>query len=146
MQFLMENSNFIIGTVLILQTVGILMGIKPDTFWANQNLYNDEFKYIANLVRKTSSGVDDFTTHFDLLTIFVPWIMVVNLVSLFFKYITAQELKVEHNNCHAPFLDLYISIDKAKFIYEMFGKQGCFNFHFLRMQSIISYIPSIIFL
>ena len=48
------------------------MGIKPDTFWANQNLYNDESKYIANLVRKTSSGVDDFTTHFDLLTIFVP--------------------------------------------------------------------------
>lgn len=66
MQFLMENSNFTIGTVLILQTVGILMGIKPDTFWANQNLYNYESKYITNLVRKTSSGVDDFTTRFDL--------------------------------------------------------------------------------
>ena len=68
----MENSNFIIGTVLILQTVGILMGIKPDPFWANQNLYNYESKYITNLVRKKGSGVDDFTIRFDLLTIFVP--------------------------------------------------------------------------
>ena len=35
MQFLIENSYFIVVDVLLLQTAGIPMGIEPGPFWAN---------------------------------------------------------------------------------------------------------------
>ena len=60
-------------------------------------------------------------------------------------YPAELELKVENNGNHATFLDLDISIDKGKFIYKMFEKQDAFNFHILKMSSITSNTPSIIF-
>ena len=36
-------------------------------------------------------------------------------------------------------------MNKGKFIYKMFDKRGAFNFHFVRMPSVSSNIPSITF-
>ena len=49
--FIIENSYFIVGNVLLLQTVGILMGTDPAPFWSNLYLYNYISKYTANLTR-----------------------------------------------------------------------------------------------
>ena len=57
--------------------------------------------------------------------------MVLKLVRLFVEL----ELKVVHNDSHATFLDLDISIDKVNFIYKMFDKRDTFNFHTVRMLS-----------
>ena len=50
---------------------------------------------------------------------------------------------MKHNGSHATFLDLDISIDKVKFIYKMTDKQDAF--HLVRIPSITSNTPSIIF-
>ena len=60
-------------------------------------------------------------------------------------YPTDLELKVEHNGSHATFIDEDISINKGKLIYKMLDKKETFNFHIVRMPSITSNIPSIIF-
>ena len=39
---------------------------------------------------------------------------------------TELELKVEHNDNNATFLDLNISIDKGQVIYKMFDKRDTF--------------------
>ena len=49
---------------------------------------------------------------------------------------TELELKVEHNDNHATFLDLDISIDKGQVIYKMFDKRDTFilqEFHQLQV-------------
>ena len=45
-QFLIENSCFTVGHVLLIRTVGIPITIDPVPFWANH-----ESKYIINLIR-----------------------------------------------------------------------------------------------
>ena len=74
MRFLMENSYFTVGNVLLFRTVAVAMGSDPALFWVNIYLYNYESKYITNLIRtnKLSSKVGRFTVHFDLLTTLVP--------------------------------------------------------------------------
>ena len=52
------------------------------------------------------------------------------------RYSAELELKVEHNNSHAAFLDLDISVDNVKFIYKMFNKRDAFNFHTVRIPLI----------
>ena len=52
---------------------------------------------------------------------------------------------MEHNGSHATFIDVDIYINKGKLIYKMLDKKETFNFHIVRMPSITSNIPSIIF-
>ena len=59
-------------------------------------------------------------------------------------YSAKLEVKLKHGS-HATFIDLDISIDKAKLIYTMFDKRDAFNFHIVRIPSVTTNIPSIIF-
>ena len=52
---------------------------------------------------------------------------------------------MEHNGSHATFIDVDSSINKGKLIYKMLDKKEIFNFHIVRMPSITSNLPSIIF-
>ena len=52
---------------------------------------------------------------------------------------------MEHNDSHATFLDLDISIDKGKLIYRMFDKRDTFNFHSVKLPSTTNNILYIIF-
>ena len=45
-QFLIENSHFTVGDVILLQTVDIPMGIGPVPFWGNLYSYNYKSKSI----------------------------------------------------------------------------------------------------
>ena len=49
---------------------------------------------------------------------------------------------MEHNDSHATFLDLDISIDKGKLIYRMFDKRDTFKFHIVKLPSTTNNIPS----
>ena len=51
----------------------------------------------------------------------------------------------QYNDSHLTFLDLNNVIDKGKFIYKMFSKLDTCNFHIVRIPSITTNIPSIIF-
>ena len=53
-------------------------------------------------------------------------------------YLTELELKAEHNGRHATFVDLDIYKDQGKLIYKIFDKRYTFNFHIVRMPSVIS--------
>ena len=50
-QFLIENSYFTVGNVILLHTVRVPMGTDPAPFWANLYSYSYESKYITNLIR-----------------------------------------------------------------------------------------------
>ena len=56
MQYLIENSFFTVGNVLLLQTVDISMGIDCAPFWTNLWFQKYESKYITNLIRKNELG------------------------------------------------------------------------------------------
>ena len=99
-------------------TVGIPMGIYPAPFWANLYLYNYESKYITNSIRINKLKGRRFYSTFQFID---------NLGAL-------NDGGEKWNR-----------IDKGKFMYKMFDKQDTFNFHFARMPSITSNIPSIIF-
>ena len=72
MQFLIENSYLTVDNVLLIETVGIPMGIESAPFWASLYLYNYESKYIANLIWRNKLREDDFTVLSNLLKTFVP--------------------------------------------------------------------------
>ena len=147
----MENLYFIVGNVLLLRTVGIPVGIKPAPFWANHYLYesmnpNYESKYITNAIRTDKLRGRQFGSTFQ----FIVDLCALNDGGEFSKafleiYSTELELKVENNGSHATFLDLDIFIDKGKFIYKMVDKQDTFSFDIVRLLSITSNIPSMIF-
>ena len=86
-QFCTENSYLTVGTVLLLQAVGIPIGIDPASSWANLYLYSFKSKCMTNLTRTNNLGGKRFQSSFYLLTTFAPWIMVVDLVRLFLKHI-----------------------------------------------------------
>ena len=52
---------------------------------------------------------------------------------------------MEHNGSHATFINVDISIDKAKLIYKILDKKEAFNVHIFRMPSITSNISYLIF-
>ena len=122
------------------------MGIDPAPFGLIFIYKNYEYKYVTHLIRVNKLRVRRSHSTFR----FIDDLSALNDGSEFGKvfleiYPTELELKVEHNGSHATFLDLDISIDKEKFIYKVLDKLDTFNFNIVRMPSITSNIPSIIF-
>ena len=144
MRFLIENSYFTICNVLFLQTVVISMGIDPALFWTNLYWQNYESRYITNLVKTNNLRSRRFHSTFLLIGDLSPLNVGGEFGKAFFEIYPAElELKVEHNDSHATFLSLDISIDKRKF---MFDKRYAFNLHIVRIPSITSnFLPSISF-
>ena len=64
-----------------------------------------------------------------------------------YKYIYPKqlELKLEHQEEHATFLDLDITVANNIFVYKLFDERGKFPFIVVRMPYLSSNIPSSIF-
>ena len=105
----MGQPNIHIGNVILLQPVGIPMGVDPVPFWANLYSQNYESIYITNIIGTNKFRGRRFHSTFW----FTDDLSTLNDGGEFGKafleiYPTELELKVEHNGSHAPFLDLAI--------------------------------------
>ena len=106
-QFLIENSYFTVGNVLLLYTVDITFRTHPAPFWTNLYFYNCEFKYITHLIRTNKLKDGELHGTFQV----IDDLCALNDGGEFDKafleiYPTDLELKVEHNGSHSIFLDL----------------------------------------
>ena len=143
---LITKCYFNVGNIILLQTIGIPMGIDPAPFWANLFLHHYEVKYIQNL----SQDQDSRCFKYHSTVRFIDDLCALNDSNEFASaykdiYPPELELKVEHMGPHATFLDLDITIANNEFVYKLFDKRDNFNFYIVRMPHLSSNIPSTIF-
>ena len=146
LRLLILESYFTIGNVVLLQTIGIPMGIDPAPFWANLHLYKYESEYITKLIHTDKAKARKYHGAHR----FIDDQCCINDSGDFGNsyqeiYPNELELKVEHNGNHATFLDLDITIQDGVFIYKLYDKRDAFPFFIVRMPHMRSNIPSFIF-
>ena len=139
---LITESFFCVGNCVLLQTIGIPMGIDPAPFWANLYLY----RYERDFMKKLISVDKPRALRYNGTTRFIDDQCCLNDSGDFgrsFKSIYPKELelKIEHQGDHATFLDLDITISNGKFIYKLFDKRDAFPFFIVRMPHLDSNIP-----
>ena len=140
------ESFFQIGNKLIIQKVGIPMGIDPAPFWANLYLHRHEYDFILDIKSSNIIRAKKFHGCFR----FIDDMCCLNNGGEFGKsfleiYPEELELKCEHSGNHATFLDLDIRIEDGMFIYKLYDKRDGFPFHIVWMPNHESNIPSYIF-
>ena len=140
------ESYFQVGNKLLLQTIGIPMGIDPAPFWANLYLHRHEYNFM--LTQKSHDIVR--ARKFHGCARFIDDMCCLNDGGEFGKsykdiYPKELELKCEHQGTHATFLDLEIVVEDGLFVYKLFDKRDDFPFHIVRMPNRESNIPSYIF-
>ena len=140
------ESYFVIGNKMLIQTIGIPMGIDPAPFWANLYLHRHEFKFMRTLISNDIARARKFHG----CTRFIDDMCCLNDGGEFGKsyneiYPDDLQLKCEHTGNHATFLDLDIIIEDGIFVYKLFDKRDDFPFHIVRMPDRGSNIPSYIF-
>ena len=143
---LVQESYFQVGDKLLVQTIGISMGIDPDSFWANLYLYRHEYNFVKDLI---SENIDR-TRKFHGCARFIDDMLCLNDGGEFGRshveiYPSDLELKCEHNGLRATFLDLDIQIKDNIFCYKLFDKRDAFPFFVVRISDRGSNIPSYIF-
>ena len=145
---LITRTYFVVGNLIIRQSIGIPMGIDPAPFWANLYLYKFENSFMESLRRSDVAK----SRKFHGCARFIDDLVCLNDGGEFkdsYKeiYPNELELKCEHHERekHATFLDLDIKISGEEFIYKMFDKRDEFSFSVVRMPYIDSNIPSYIF-
>ena len=57
---LIEECYFTVGNLLILQSIGIPMGIDPAPFWANLYLHHYEYKFVSTLIKEDKNRAFKF--------------------------------------------------------------------------------------
>ena len=145
-EHLICKSYFQIGNKLLVQNIGIPMGIDPAPFWANLYLHRLEYDYMISLIKTNNS----IAYKFNGCRRFIDDQCCINDSGEFgksYKYIYPEELelKCEHQGTHATFLDIDISIDDGLFVYKQYDKRDSFPFDIVRMPHKNSNIPSNIF-
>ena len=143
---LITRSFFIVGNLLLNQSIGIPMGIDPAPFWANLYLYHYEEQFISKLITTDKARAKKFLNA----SRFIDDECNLNDYSEFSKsfseiYPPELQLKCEHEGLHATFLDLDISVVNGLFVYKLFDKRDDFPFTIVRMPDLNSNIPSTIF-
>ena len=114
--------------------------------WAQSQLHTEQTSFYQQLISKGSPG----TFKFNGTLTFIDDLCTINDDSEFFssyKYIYPKqlELKLEHQEEHATFLDLGITVANNIFVYKLFDERGKFPFIVVRMPYLLSNIPSSIF-
>ena len=143
---LITNTYFIVGNLIVHQSIGIHMGIDPAPFWANLYLYYYESKFITTLMSEDKIRARKFVNA----NRFIDDECNLNDSGEFSKsfsdiYPEELQLKCEHQGTHATFLDLDISVVENNFVYKLFDKRDDFPFTIVRMPDLSGNIPSYIF-
>ena len=146
LKHLIVDSYFQVGNKLIVQSIGIPMGIDPAPFWANLYLYRYECDFVSQLTR----GQIQRARKFHGCSRFIDDMCCLNDGSEFGKshkdiYPESLVLKYEHQGTRATFLDIDITNSDGIFVYKLFDKRDEFPFFIVRMPHISSNIPSYIF-
>ena len=84
---LITRTYFIVGNLIIRQSIGIPMGIDPAPFWANLYLYFYEHKFITELMATDKTRACRFLNAIRLLTMNVISMINVNLRCRLVRYI-----------------------------------------------------------
>jgi len=145
-KYLVQNSYFTVGNVMMCQAIGIPMGIDPAPFWANLFLYQYEQRYMKDLIINDKIKA----RHFHSTNRFIDDLCALNDGGLFGRvcsdiYPEELELKRENAGTHGTFLNLDITIIEGKFVYKLFDKRDAFPFTIVRMPHFDSNIPESIF-
>ena len=143
---LITRTYFIVGNLIIRQSIGIPMGIDPAPFWANLYLYHYEQEFITRLMRTDKKRARKFVNACR----FIDDECNINDHGEFsrsFQEIYPEELqlKCEHQGLHATFLDLDIQIVDGIFVYKLFDKRDEFPFSIVRMPDLSGNLPAFIF-
>ena len=122
------------------------MGSDPAPFMANLFLYHFESKFLKELKKSDLQLARKFSNTFR----FIDDLNAMNDNGLFEKYYKdiyppELELKKEHGDDNASFLDLDIALVDQQFNVKLFDKRDAFPFHIVRMPYRDSNIPSQIF-
>ena len=145
-EFIIKHSFFTVGNLLLLQKIGIPMGIDPAPFIANLYLYHYENKYITHLMHTNKSKALQFKNALR----FIDDETNLNDRGVFGEshaeiYPAELELKCEHQGLHATYLDLDISVQDGLFVYKLFDKRDNFPFFIVRMPDLTGNIPNHVF-
>ena len=143
---LITQTYFIVGNLVIRQSIGIPMGIDPAPFWTNLYLHFYEHKFITNLMAHDKIRARKF---FNAMR-FIDDECNINDQGEFSRsfgeiYPEELQLKCEHQGLHATFLELDIQIVDDIFIYKLFDKRDGFPFSIVRMPDLSGNLPSFIF-
>ena len=145
-KYLMDNCYFTCGEQIFRQVIGIPMGSDPAPFMANLFLYHFESKWLKDLKKTNLLHARKFSNTFR----FIDDLNAMNDCGLFEShfheiYPSELELKKEHGNDNASFLDLSIHLREQHFEVRLFDKRDAFPFDIVRMPQRHSNIPSRIF-
>ena len=142
-KFLINNCYFTIGNKVLRQIFGIPMGLDPAPYFANDFLYSCESKWL----NKTKKSNNILARKFGKTFRFIDDLNALNDGGEFekiFSEIYPPELvlkKENHNNNHATFLDLDITIINGRFETKLFDKRDDFPFSIVRFPYKCSNMP-----
>ena len=143
---LISETFFTVGNRLFRQCIGIPMGIDPVPFWANLYLYHYESLFMMKLIRTDRYKGFKFKNAFR----FIDDACTINDSDAFNEsyqeiYPPELQLKCEHSDDHATFLELDIAIVDGIFVSKLFDKRDAFPFFIVRMPEVSGNIPLHIF-
>ena len=142
-KYIMANCYFTCGDKIFRQVIGIPMGSDPAPFMANLFLYHYESEWMKDLKKTNLITARKFSNTFR----FIDDLNAMNDGGEFEKhfleiYPPELELKKEHGNESASFLDLQINLHQNKFNINLYDKRDAFPFQIVRMPHKSSNIPS----
>ena len=145
-EHLIKSCYFEVGNKIVLQVIGIPMGIDPAPFWANLYLSKHECDFLKGLIRNDITRARKFHGTFR----FIDDLCALNDGGEFensYQEIYPEELvlKLEHKGSHATFLDLDLTVENGKITTKLYDKRDDFHFFIVRMPNFHSNIPSSIF-
>ena len=141
--YIVDNAYFRFGDKVLLQIIGLPMGIDPAPVMANLYLYFYEFQFMEKM-RKENYGV---AIKFNLTDRFIDDLIALNNDGYFAKYkdiIYPKELKLNKENDSddkATFLDIEIEKEEKVFITRTYDKRDAFPFAIVNYPDLGGNIP-----
>ena len=142
-----NNSIFQVGSKIIRQVIGILMGSDPAPFFANLFLFFYESRQLK-FIKNTSYGV---ARKFGNILRFIDYLIAINDRNKFenhYNEIYPPELILKKGNTshtETTFLDLHLCINEGQIETSLYDKRNSYNFSAVRFPYKSSTVPSKIF-